>query len=55
MKAETIGKGVQCNLYNVKQGKLAPDLRIRREKDISIVFPPLGGFIGDSKVFFKGF
>ena len=55
MEAETRGKGVQCNLYNEKQGKLAPDLRIRREKDIFIVFFSLGWFYRGLKGFLQGF
>jgi hypothetical protein len=41
---ETYRKRVSVELF--KKGKLAPDLRIRRDGDIFIMFPPFDG-LGD--------
>jgi hypothetical protein len=52
-EGRTIGKRVPMNLYNKKE-KLAPDLRIRRDKYIFIMFPPFDGFRG-LEGFLQGF
>jgi hypothetical protein len=41
-KAETIGKRGPNRFLLMGKGKLTPDLRIRREKDFLMVFPPFG-------------